>query len=241
MLSRPSPEIVNARYDALFFDAGHTLLECTNPTEVGWANSLAGMGGPSAEALSAALEEVLGEWEAPLRTAESLAAHQAEWSEIYRQALKAAGFSGDTGSAVKIMWDVWLYRTWAPYPGVSSVLATLRENGVKLGVISNWSPTLELTLDHLNLTQYFDAIVCSSLLGCAKPAAAIFDHAIERIAVSRDRVLHIGDNYDADVLGAREAGLDAALLLRAADVSSDSYRPTLRSLDEVFALLAQRA
>ena len=229
--------IVNARYEALFFDAGHTLLECTNPTEVGWANSLAGMGGPSAEALSAAFEAVLGEWEARLGGAESLAAHRGEWSEIYRQVLKAVGFSGDPGAAVEIMWDVWLYGTWVPYPEVPPVLATLRENGIKLAVVSNWPPTLELTLDHLNLTQYFDAIVCSSLLGCAKPAAAIFDHAIERIAVRRDRVLHIGDNYDADVMGARAAGLDVALVLRTANASSNSYRPTLRSLDEIFALL----
>ena len=237
MLSRPIQEIVNTRYDAIFFDAGHTLLECTNPAEVGWANSLTGMGGPSAEALSAALEEVLGEREAPLRTCESLAAHQVEWSGIYRQSLKAAGFSGDTGAAVEIMWDVWLYRTWVPYPEVPCVLTTLRENGIKLAVVSNWSPTLELTLDHVSITQYFDAVVCSSLLGCAKPGPAIFDHAIERIAVGRDRVLHIGDNYDADVLGARAAGLDAALVVRPANASSNSYRPILRSLDEVFALL----
>ena len=77
-------------------------------------------------------------------------------------------------------------------------------------------------------------------MGWDKPAAAIFDHAIERIAVSRDRVLHIGDNYDVDVLGARAAGLDAALVLRAADASSNSYRPTLRSLDEVIALQDER-
>ena len=225
------------RYEALFFDAGHTLLKCTNPTEVGWANSLAGMGGPSAEALSAALEEVLGERETPLVDGQSLEAHQVEWSRIYRQALEAADFNGDIGAAIEIMWDVWLYRSWAPYPEVPAVLATLRENGTKLAVVSNWSPTLELTLDHLNLTQYFDAVVCSASVGCAKPATAIFDHAVERISVSRDRVLHIGDNYDADVLGAQTAGLDAAWVLRAAK-ASNNYKPTMRSLNEVFALLA---
>ena len=230
-------EIVNARYDALFFDAGHTLLEYVEPSEVGWANALSGFGGPSADALSAAFEDVLGERQAPPAKAESLAVHQAEWSGIYRQTLTAAGFRGDTEAAVQIMWNVWLYHTWAPYPEVTSVLTTLRANGIKLAVVSNWPPTLELTLDHLNLTQYFDAVVYSSLLGCAKPAAGIFDHAIEWIAVNRDRVLHIGDNYDADVLGARATGLDAALVLRAADASSNSYRPTLRYLDEVFALL----
>lgn len=237
MLSRSAQVIANARYDAVFFDAGNTLLACATPTEVGWAKALAEKGGPSAEALSAALEEVLGEWESPFEAAESLSAHQAEWSRIYRQALLAAGFIGDVGAAVEVMWDVWLYRTWVPYPEAPAVLATLRENGIKLAVVSNWSPTLELTLGHLNLMQYFDAVVCSSLLGCAKPAAAIFDHAIERVSVSRDRALHIGDNYDTDVLGARNAGIDAALVLRAADASAHSYRPILRSLDEVFALI----
>lgn len=236
-LSRPLQEKVNARYEALFFDAGNTLLEYAIPNYVGWANALAGLGGPSAEALTAAIGKLLSERQAPPRAPESLPAHRAEWSKIYRQVLKTAGFSGETRAAVEIMWDVWLYETWTPYPEVRSVLATLRENGIKLAVVSNWPPTLKLTLDHLNLTQYFDAVVCFSLVGWDKPAAAIFDHAIERIAVSRDRVLHIGDNYDVDVLGARAAGLDAALVLRAADASSNSYRPTLRSLDEVIALL----
>lgn len=60
---------------------------------------------------------------------------------------------------------------------------------------------------------------------------------IRRCAVRRDRVLHIGDNYESDILGARAAGLDAALLLRATDTSSNSYGPTLQSLDDVFSLL----
>ena len=230
-------DIVNARYDALFFDAGHTLLEYVEPSEVGWANALSGFGGPSADALSAAFEDVLGERHAPPAEPESLAVHQAEWSGIYRQTLTAAGFRGDTEAAVQIMWNVWLYHIWAPYSEVASVLTTLRANGIKLAVVSNWPPTLELTLDHLNLSQYFNALVYSLRQGYAKPAAAIFDDAVERVAVSRDRVLHIGDNYESDILGARAAGLDAALLLRATDTSSNSYRPTLRSLDEVFSLL----
>ena len=57
-------EIMNARYDALFLDAGQTLLEYVEPSEVGWANALSGLGGPSANALSAAFEDVLGERQA---------------------------------------------------------------------------------------------------------------------------------------------------------------------------------
>ncbi len=231
-------ETVNARYDALFFDAGHTLLEYVEPSEVVWANALSGLGGPSADALSAAFEDVLGERQARPAEAESLVAHQAKWSGIYRQTLTAAGFRGDTGAAVQIMWDVWLYRTWAPYPEFTSVLTTLRANGIKLAVVSNWPPTLELTLDHLNLSQYFNALVYSLRRGYAKPAAAIFDDAVEGVAVSRDRVLHIGDNYESDILGARAAGLDAALLLRSADASPYSYTPTFRNLNEIFTLLS---
>lgn len=220
----------------MFFDVGNTLLDYAIPNYVGWADALAPLGGPSAEALSAALEEVLGGWQTPAGTLESPEDHRDVWSGIYGRVLQAAGFKGRKEAAVELMWDVWLHRVWAPYPEVIPVLSKLRAGGLRLAVVSNWSPTLALTLAHLELAEYFDAIVCSALLGCAKPDAAIFRHAVECMGVDCSRVLHVGDSYDADVLGAQGAGLDAALVSRGSDVAYVGYRPTLRSLDELFAL-----
>lgn len=225
------------RYDAVFFDVGHTLLDYATPNHVGWAEALTELGGPSSEALALALQEVLQGWTTPPGTRESLEEHRTDWSVIYGRVLDAAGFAGNKDLGVDVMWDVWINRVWEPYAEVHEVLSVLRAAGVRLAVVSNWSPTLELTLQGLALAEYFETIVCSALIGCAKPEARIFREAVDRLGVQPARVLHVGDNYEADVLGAVAAGLDAALLVRDPGLEPPGHRPTIGSLTEVLGLL----
>ncbi len=61
------------------------------------------------------------------------------------------------------------------------------------------------------LEQYFRVVVVSgdSDIGVRKPNPKIFQIACERLGVSPENVLMIGDNLEADVLGSRVAGLRA--------------------------------
>jgi len=54
--------------------------------------------------------------------------------------------------------------------------------------------------------------VFSNELGVAKPHPRMFAEACATLGVPAARVLHVGDNPDADVAGARAAGLAAALV-----------------------------
>ncbi len=77
-----------------------------------------------------------------------------------------------------------------------------------LGIISNGSPEVQYQkLERLGLKQLFQCIVLSEELGIRKPDRRIFTHAAAEIGRDPDECLHVGDNYEADVVGSRAAGL----------------------------------
>ena len=54
----------------------------------------------------------------------------------------------------------------------------------------------------------------SSRVGYQKPQREIFEHGLELTGVERERALHVGDSYGADVQGARAAGIQPVLIDR---------------------------
>jgi len=104
-------------------------------------------------------------------------------------------------------------RLWSRVPeGLPAMLARLRAAGLRLVVVSNSDGTVAAKLARAGLAEHFDAVVDSHLVGSEKPDARIFEHALDRSGVPRERTLHVGDLYHVDVTGARGAGLHAALL-----------------------------
>jgi HAD superfamily hydrolase (TIGR01509 family) len=97
-------------------------------------------------------------------------------------------------------------------PRVPESLERLRASGLRLVVVSNADGTIEEALEEADLRDYFDAIVDSHVVGFEKPDPRIFETALGRAGADPVRTLHVGDLYDADVTGARSAGLHALLL-----------------------------
>jgi HAD superfamily hydrolase (TIGR01509 family) len=104
-------------------------------------------------------------------------------------------------------------RLWSHVPpDLPPALARLRERGLQLIVVSNSDGTVEAKLSAVGLRDLLHSVVDSYVVGSEKPDRAIFEHAL-RLAKSRpERTLHVGDLYHADVIGARGAGLHAVLL-----------------------------
>jgi putative hydrolase of the HAD superfamily len=100
------------------------------------------------------------------------------------------------------------------YPEVPAVLERLRAGGARLAVVSNWDVSLHDVLERTGLRGLVDAVVISAELGVAKPAPAIFRAALDRLGVSAAGAMHVGDSVEADVAGARAAGLEAVLVAR---------------------------
>jgi putative hydrolase of the HAD superfamily len=93
-----------------------------------------------------------------------------------------------------------------PIPGVTATLRTLRRRGLELAVVANFDLTLRDRLEDLRLQSWFSTIVTPADAGVAKPDPGIFELALERIATSPERALHVGDGA-VDEDGARAAGM----------------------------------
>ena len=97
-------------------------------------------------------------------------------------------------------------------PGVVDGLDAFKAMGLQLVVVSNSDGTVEQGLIEAGLRPYFDVVVDSTLVGFAKPDPRIFQHALTASGADPSHVLHVGDMYHADVVGACQAGLHALLL-----------------------------
>lgn len=105
-------------------------------------------------------------------------------------------------------------ESYVVYGDALPALESLGEAGLRLAVVSNWSDALHGLLEGLGLRPFFEDVVVSAEIGHSKPARGIFDHALARLGVEANRVVHVGDHPVNDLAGARRAGWRALLLDR---------------------------
>ncbi|NIW35262.1 MAG: HAD-IA family hydrolase [Gemmatimonadetes bacterium] len=94
-----------------------------------------------------------------------------------------------------------------PVPGTLEMLRGLRAAGLRLGVISNADGRVARYLANAGLADEFEIILDSGELGIEKPDPRIFQLALERLGVRSEEAVYVGDTWEVDVVGAREAGL----------------------------------
>ena len=126
------------------------------------------------------------------------------------------------------------------YPGVEEVLSSLRADGYRLGIISNWGWDLPAYCELIGIAQHFDCIVASGRVGREKPHPGIFRHALAELDVKAARAVRVGDFYQADVVGARAAGM-AAVLVDREGTAGEVDCPVIRELPELLPLLRDAA
>jgi putative hydrolase of the HAD superfamily len=97
-------------------------------------------------------------------------------------------------------------------PGTIDALERLRARGLKLAIVSNAEGQVESDAQRFGLAPLFDTIIDSHIVGVAKPDPRIFQIALERLGVAPDEVRYAGDIYSIDMLGARAAGIEGALI-----------------------------
>jgi putative hydrolase of the HAD superfamily len=90
-------------------------------------------------------------------------------------------------------------------------------------------------IERIGIAHFFRCSISSRDCGVAKPAAQIFHLACARLGVPPAAVLHVGDDPELDVAGARAAGLRTAWINRTGAVWSHAQQPdlVLRDLAEL--------
>jgi len=154
-----------------------------------------------------------------------------EYPGLVRQCLKDFGVEVTDGEVDRFLEAE--HAAWEPArllgPATHALLDALRARGLRLGLVSNaFDPEWLLVgdLERMGVAARIDVAVFSSAVGVRKPHPAIFEHALERLAVAPDRTVFVGDRLYEDVRGAAELGMTTvqALWFRA-DEHADGAEP----------------
>jgi len=100
------------------------------------------------------------------------------------------------------------------FDDVLTNLKNLKERQLVLGLITNAKKDAISVYDKLGLKPYLDFIVTSEEAKTDKPDPAIFQLALEKAGVVSSAAIHVGDQYDVDIVGARRAGVTPVLIDR---------------------------
>ncbi|WP_332694775.1 HAD family hydrolase [Halalkalibacter lacteus] len=110
----------------------------------------------------------------------------------------------------------------------------------KLLLLTNGSPDLQNTKLEITpeLVPYFDQIVISGAFGKGKPDPTIFEHALEKMSLSKDEAIMVGDNLMTDILGASRIGMKSVWINRH-DKERNEVVPDfeITHLEELFPIL----
>ena len=120
------------------------------------------------------------------------------------------------------------------YDDVVPTLQRLKDDGYKLAIVSNWDTPLDPLAERLGIAQYFDAITAShdTRVRSAKPDPHIFEYTLNAVGVSAEETVHVGDTYEADIIGAQGVGIRPILIDRD-EPYVDRWDETIRSLAEL--------
>ena len=115
-----------------------------------------------------------------------------------------------------------------PFPDAGATLERLAGRGIVLGILSNWplGLTIDRFVDAHGWAPYLRAIVVSQRVGTIKPHASIFRAAEAALGLGPGdgrAILHVGDDWAADVVGATAVGWRTAYLR---DRQRDTPLPT---------------
>jgi len=126
---------------------------------------------------------------------------------------------------------------------VIPTLRTLRDSGLKLGLVSNTfipPPTHDRHLTESGLIEFFPVRVYSSEVGYRKPHRRIFRIALERLGTGAGETLFVGDQIKADIEGARKLGMKTILRIRGANgVRNHCADGTVHTVAEIPSFVAR--
>ncbi len=213
-------EIVFKRLDTIFIDAGNTLISMN----LSWfIEQLRHLNLECTEIelrrAEASARPVVSSAVSRLKTTESREASLLYIRSILNGLKVARSFSPSKISGIvdRLLYIVsengQRYNLWNNIlPGVPEALEILKQNNLKLAVVSNSNGSVAEDLHKLDLGKYFDRIFDSHIVGFEKPDPRFFRYALEEMNAKPETTLHIGDLYHVDILGAWGADIGAVLL-----------------------------
>lgn len=141
---------------------------------------------------------------------------EAAWREYFLAGRgPLPGLSPEIGEALALIVDT-RFHVRSLRPEAPRVLRALREDGFRLGVVSNVLSRGQVTADlrRYGIEGLFDIVVTSSHFGRRKPDPSIFLAAAAGLGEEAETCVFVGDRVSRDIVGAKAAGFGLSILLR---------------------------
>ena len=128
---------------------------------------------------------------------------------MWQNALESVGVASlEVAEQSAERYNAYRSKYYTLFPGAVELLKTLRERGMRLGIVTNGlSETHREKIALLRISEYFDAIFLADEVGMIKPDPLLFAHACRTLGGAPAHSAMVGDRYDRDIRGALEAGL----------------------------------
>lgn len=203
------------KYKAIFFDRDGTLTY-NNPEKVRWRNEI--IESWSERPFELPYEKMMALFIKASQNKKpwykNVEDEKAFTKRYYYHLLQGENVTEDLGRRSDILFtELWFNNDRLLYPETIEVLEYFKNKGYKMGVISDTSPSLELTLEQLGIAKYFTSFTASSLVGAGKPSPIIFNAALSAQGVNSFESLYV-DDYKPEADGAREQGFTSFLINR---------------------------
>jgi len=141
----------------------------------------------------------------------------------YRLMLIGEGVTENLDNRANLLFnELWCNNDRLLFDDTVEALEYFCKKGYKMGVISDTSPSLEYTLQQLDIAKYFTSFTASSLVGAGKPNPIIFNAALNAQGVTAAESLYV-DDYDVEADGAREQGFTSFNLDRSGKKHGEWY------------------
>jgi putative hydrolase of the HAD superfamily len=163
------------------------------------------------------------------------------WLDYTLNMLRAAGVedaSLDYAQAIRRAFDERYRPESYLHPEAHTVLRALCDDGYTLGLVSNRAEELAPVAMELGLSGYFSFTLSGGQVGAWKPDTRIFYRACEMADAVPGECLYVGDNFYADVVGSRAAGL-VPVLLDPSDIFPDAGCVRVKSLGDLLSVIGQ--
>jgi len=125
------------------------------------------------------------------------------------------------------------------FPYTIELLTYLKTKNYRLHLITNGFEKIQYhKLNNSNMNQYFDKVITSEYAGSLKPKKEIFDFALLKAGAIMEESIMIGDNIEADIKGAMNAGWDT-VFVNHINAPKPTVKPTfivtsLKELEHIF-------
>ncbi len=162
------------------------------------------------------------------------------WTAFGKRRLTALGCSPEQAEQLAPKLSAHMRENYKPQvhvpPESRTLLADLKAAGFTLGVVSNRDEVFNDELKNLGLADSFHFTLAGGEVQSYKPEPGIFEEALRRAGTSAAETMYIGDNYFADIVGSRRAGLHP-VLYDPSGLFPDAECPVIRSFDQLPHLL----